>query len=95
MTQSAKTSYSRWREAAVINAEVIRSGGEAGALELSRLQQAAATWGFFELHGHGVDHQSLQALFSAQRAFFALPEAQKLTASAARRPMLAATIPEN
>ena len=43
MTQNTKTSLSQWREAAVINAGALRSGGEAGDLELSRLRRAVAT----------------------------------------------------
>ena len=65
----------------MINAEALRRGGEAGDLELSRLRQAVAKWGFFELQGHGVDHQHLHALFAAQRAFFTLPYPQKLSLS--------------
>ena len=34
---------------------------------------------FFELQGHGIEHQCMHDLFAAQRAFFALPEAQKLS----------------
>ena len=81
MTRNTKTSLSKWRQAAVINAEALRRGGEAGDLELSRLRQAVAKWGFFELQGHGVDHQHLHALFAAQRAFFTLPYPQKLSLS--------------
>ena len=81
MTRNTNTSLSQWRQAAVINAEALRRGGEAGDLELSRLRQAVAKWGFFELQGHGVDHQHLHALFAAQRAFFALPYPQKLSLS--------------
>ena len=81
MTQNTKTSLAQWREAAVINADALRSGGETGDLELSRLRRAIATWGFFELQEHGVDQHRLQALFAAQRAFFALPDAQKLSLS--------------
>jgi|TARA_B110000971_G_scaffold218172_1_gene256460 isopenicillin N synthase-like dioxygenase len=79
MTQHVTRSLSQWREAAMINADALRSGGEIGDFELARLRHAVAKWGFFELHGHGVEQRHVQALFAAQRAFFALPDAQKLS----------------
>jgi len=78
----------QWREAAVFDARVLRGNGEVRDRELQRLRQAVERWGFFELHNDGIDPQCRRDLFAAQRAFFALPDAQKLrlcrTASNAR-----------
>jgi isopenicillin N synthase-like dioxygenase len=78
MSEPSTAPFSKWREVAVFDARVLRSGGEARDRELRRLRQAVERWGFFELQGHGIETQHMHALFAAQRAFFALPDAQKL-----------------
>lgn len=79
MIEHAKKPLSEWREAAVFDARVLRGSGEARDRELRRLRQVVERWGFFELQRHGIEHQCMHDLFAAQRAFFALPEAQKLS----------------
>jgi isopenicillin N synthase-like dioxygenase len=79
MSEPSTAPFSEWREAAVFDAEVLRGSGAARDRELQRLRQAVERWGFFELQGHGIGTQHMQALFAAQRAFFALPDAQKLS----------------
>ncbi len=72
-------SFPEWRQSAVFNAELLRGRGLARDRELQRLAQVVARWGFFELRGHGIEHHARQALFAAQRAFFTLPKAEKLS----------------
>ncbi len=79
MIDSPENAFPEWREAAVFDARIFRGSGEARDHELQRLRQAAERWGFFELQGHGIEHQCIQDLFAAQRAFFALPSEQKLS----------------
>jgi isopenicillin N synthase-like dioxygenase len=43
------------------------------------VQQAAETVGFLYIAGHGVDQALIDRAFAASKAFFALPEAEKLT----------------
>jgi isopenicillin N synthase-like dioxygenase len=45
---------------------------------LQQLRAAARDHGFFYLIGHGIADDKLRALRQASRAFFALPEADKL-----------------
>tara|TARA_B110001469_G_C9465626_1_gene234293 strand:+ start:204 stop:560 length:357 start_codon:yes stop_codon:yes gene_type:complete len=75
--KQTKTSFSQWREAAVLDARALRGNGEVRERELQRLRQALESLGFFELQGHGIEHERMQDLFAAQRAFFALPDVQK------------------
>ena len=79
MSEPSTAPFSEWREAVVFDAEVLRGNGEVRDRELQRLLQAVERWGFFELQGHGIETQHMKALFAAQRAFFALPDAQKLS----------------
>ncbi|MER8031060.1 2-oxoglutarate and iron-dependent oxygenase domain-containing protein [Streptomyces bauhiniae] len=51
---------------------------EERALFHARLHSAAHDVGFFQLTGHGVTQAETDALTSAMRAFFALPEADRL-----------------
>ena len=75
--KQSKTSFPEWRETAVFDARILRSSGKVRDREFQRLREAVERWGFFELHNHGIDHRCRQDLFAAQRAFFALPGAQK------------------
>src|SRR5271165_4995840 len=52
-------------------------GDERGRF-LRELRDAARTYGFFYLVGHGVDDSLIQSVLSLSRRFFALPESQKL-----------------
>lgn len=79
MIEHSKKPFSEWRDVAVFDARVLRGSGGARDQELQRLRQAVERWGFFELQGHGVEHQRRQDLFAAQRGFFALPDAEKLS----------------
>ena len=52
--------------------------GESRETFLLQLRTAARDIGFFYLKGHGIDKQLLSDVQQASRAFFALPEEQKL-----------------
>ncbi len=52
-------------------------GDERGRF-LRELRDAARTYGFFYLVGHGVDDRLIQSVLALSRRFFALPEAKKL-----------------
>lgn len=54
------------------------AGAERRAAFLAALRSAAREVGFFYLTGHGIDHRLLREVMRVSRAFFALPEAQKL-----------------
>ena len=45
---------------------------------LQELRDAARTYGFFYLVGHGVDDRLIQSVLGLSRRFFALPESDKL-----------------
>jgi isopenicillin N synthase-like dioxygenase len=79
MIERCKNSFPEWREAAVFDARVFRGSGEVRDRELQRLRRAVERWGFFELQGHGIEHQRIHDLFTAQRDFFALSSEQKLS----------------
>ncbi|WP_161985818.1 isopenicillin N synthase family dioxygenase [Ewingella americana] len=52
--------------------------GQSREAFLSQLRSAARDIGFFYLKGHGIDKQLLSDVQQASRAFFALPDEQKL-----------------
>lgn len=79
MIEQANTALSTWREEAVLDASLLRGTGAARDREMQRLRYAAENWGFFELQGHAIEEQRMQDLFAAQRAFFALPDDEKLS----------------
>ncbi|MFD6026883.1 isopenicillin N synthase family dioxygenase [Streptomyces griseoluteus] len=62
----------------IIDLSAADRGPEERALFHARLHGAAHDVGFFQLTGHGVTRAETDALTSAMRAFFALPEADRL-----------------
>ncbi|MET7617102.1 2-oxoglutarate and iron-dependent oxygenase domain-containing protein [Streptomyces sp. NPDC005408] len=62
----------------VIDLSAADRGPQARALLHAQLHSAAHDVGFFQLTGHGVTGAETTALTSAMRAFFALPEADRL-----------------
>lgn len=62
----------------VIDLSAADRGPQARALLHAQLHSAAHDVGFFQLTGHGVTDAETKALTSAMRAFFALPEADRL-----------------
>ncbi|MBL8545776.1 MAG: isopenicillin N synthase family oxygenase [Hyphomonadaceae bacterium] len=67
----------------IINVAALLDGGD--AREVAReIEQACTTLGFFYAVGHGVRAETLADLESSSRAFFALPEAEKLKIAMAR-----------
>ncbi|MCX4584588.1 isopenicillin N synthase family oxygenase [Streptomyces sp. NBC_01481] len=62
----------------VIDLSAADRGPQARALLHAQLHSAAHDVGFFQLTGHGVTEAETAALTSAMRAFFALPEADRL-----------------
>lgn len=62
----------------VIDLSAADRGPQARALLHAQLHSAAHDVGFFQLTGHGVTEAETAALNSTMRAFFALPEADRL-----------------
>ncbi|WP_338672070.1 2-oxoglutarate and iron-dependent oxygenase domain-containing protein [Streptomyces sp. SCSIO 30461] len=62
----------------VIDLSAADRGPEARAALHAKLHRAAHGVGFFQLVGHGVTQAETSALTDAMRAFFALPEADRL-----------------
>lgn len=44
----------------------------------TQIDAACRNWGFFYITGHGIPPERIDALLAAAKAFFALPEAEKL-----------------
>lgn len=44
----------------------------------TQIDTACRNWGFFYITGHGIPPERIDALLAAAKAFFALPEAEKL-----------------
>lgn len=63
-----------------------RAGGEAQQGFLTRLRQAAREAGFFYIAGHGIPQAEFDRLFATARAFFALPQADKLAVQMVNSP---------
>ncbi|MDX2602927.1 2-oxoglutarate and iron-dependent oxygenase domain-containing protein [Streptomyces caniscabiei] len=76
MTYSATTSS--YLQLPIIDLSAADRGPEARALLHAQLHSAAHDVGFFQLVGHGVGEEEIGRLDSAMRAFFALPEAERL-----------------
>ncbi|GAA2224883.1 isopenicillin N synthase family dioxygenase [Streptomyces nogalater] len=62
----------------IIDLSAADRGPQARALLHAQLHSAAHDVGFFQLVGHGVTGAETEALLTAMRAFFALPEADRL-----------------
>ncbi|MEU4873931.1 2-oxoglutarate and iron-dependent oxygenase domain-containing protein [Streptomyces sp. NPDC021608] len=67
-----------YRQLPIIDLSAADRGPQARALLHAQLHSAAHDVGFFQLVGHGVTERETQALLSAMRAFFALPEDRRL-----------------
>lgn len=65
----------------VIDLSAADRGPQSRALLHAQLHSAAHDVGFFQLTGHGVGEAETAALTGAMRAFFALPEADRLAVS--------------
>ncbi|MGW2030498.1 isopenicillin N synthase family dioxygenase [Streptomyces sp. NPDC001811] len=75
MTTHTVTSYD---QLPIIDLSAADGDPQARALLQSQLHSAAHDVGFFQLVGHGVTRAETDALLTAMRAFFALPEADRL-----------------
>ncbi|WP_455351110.1 isopenicillin N synthase family dioxygenase [Streptomyces sp. SYSU K217416] len=62
----------------VIDLSAADRGPQARALLHAQLHSAAHDVGFFQLTGHGITETETDTLMTAMRAFFALPEAERL-----------------
>ncbi|MGW2691009.1 isopenicillin N synthase family dioxygenase [Streptomyces sp. NPDC001296] len=80
MTHTATTpSYeTSRRQLPIIDLSAADRGPESRALFHAQLHSAAHDVGFFQLVGHGITQAETDALLRAMRAFFALPEADRL-----------------
>src|SRR3954465_1592233 len=65
----------------IIDLSAADRGPQSRALLHAQLHSAAHDVGFFQLIGHGVSEAETTALTGAMRAFFALPEADRLAVS--------------
>lgn len=75
----------------IIDLSAADRGPQARALLHAQLHSAAHDVGFFQLVGHGVTQQETDALVTAMRAFFELPEADRLALDNVNSPISAAT----
>ncbi|CAM5557529.1 pyridoxal 5'-phosphate synthase [Streptomyces canarius] len=75
MTTHTVTSYD---QLPIIDLSAADGDPRSRALLHARLHSAAHDVGFFQLVGHGVTRAETDALLTAMRAFFALPEADRL-----------------
>ncbi|MGW2459166.1 isopenicillin N synthase family oxygenase [Streptomyces argyrophyllae] len=75
MTTHTVTSYD---QLPIIDLSAADGDPQARALLHAQLHSAAHDVGFFQLVGHGVTRAETDALLTAMRAFFALPEADRL-----------------
>nr|WP_256919092.1 2-oxoglutarate and iron-dependent oxygenase domain-containing protein [Streptomyces hilarionis] len=75
---SAPSPNPSYRQLPIIDLSAADRGPQARALLHAQLHSAAHDVGFFQLVGHGVTERETQALLSAMRAFFALPEDRRL-----------------
>ncbi|WP_314222313.1 isopenicillin N synthase family dioxygenase [Streptomyces zaehneri] len=67
-----------YQQLPIIDLSAADRGPRARALLHAQLHSAAHDVGFFQLVGHGVGERETGELLSAMRAFFALPEAERL-----------------
>ncbi|MEU5532917.1 2-oxoglutarate and iron-dependent oxygenase domain-containing protein [Streptomyces sp. NPDC020362] len=77
MTTHSATTPS-YEQLPIIDLSAADRGSQARALLHAQLHSAAHDVGFFQLVGHGVTRGETDALLTAMRAFFALPEADRL-----------------
>ncbi|OIK03980.1 isopenicillin N synthase family dioxygenase [Streptomyces monashensis] len=77
MTSHTATNPS-YEQLPIIDLSAADRGSQARALLHAQLHSAAHDVGFFQLVGHGVTRAETDALLTAMRAFFALPEADRL-----------------
>lgn len=70
----------------VLDFAAFRAGGSARSDFLTLLRAAARDPGFFYLIGHGIEPAAFARIFAAARAFFALPEADKLSVQMVKSP---------
>jgi len=62
----------------VIDIGSLRRGrGERASLAIAAIAEACASWGFFQVVGHGVDRPLINALRREAAAFFARPQREK------------------
>ncbi|QIJ63296.1 isopenicillin N synthase family oxygenase [Streptomyces sp. JB150] len=71
-------SHVSYQQLPVIDLSDAHAGPGARAAFRDRLHAAARDVGFFQLVGHGVTEEETEALLSAMRRFFALPEAERV-----------------
>ncbi|MFJ1810052.1 MULTISPECIES: isopenicillin N synthase family dioxygenase [unclassified Streptomyces] len=67
-----------YQQLPIIDLSAADRGPQARALLHAQLHSAAHDVGFFQLVGHGVGDRETGELLAAMRAFFALPEAERL-----------------
>ncbi|MER5581037.1 isopenicillin N synthase family dioxygenase [Streptomyces asoensis] len=67
-----------YQQLPIIDLSAADRGPQARALLHAQLHSAAHDVGFFQLVGHGVTERETGELLAAMRAFFALPEAERL-----------------
>ncbi|MDX3804013.1 2-oxoglutarate and iron-dependent oxygenase domain-containing protein, partial [Streptomyces sp. AK04-3B] len=67
-----------YRQLPIIDLSAADRGPRARRLLHAQLHGAAHDVGFFQLVGHGVGRRETEDLLTAMRAFFALPEAERL-----------------
>ncbi|MER6556568.1 2-oxoglutarate and iron-dependent oxygenase domain-containing protein [Streptomyces sp. NPDC001027] len=67
-----------YRQLPIIDLSAADRGPQAQRLLHAQLHSAAHDVGFFQLVGHGVGRRETEDLLTAMRAFFALPEAERL-----------------
>ncbi|MGW0869786.1 isopenicillin N synthase family dioxygenase [Streptomyces sp. NPDC002740] len=75
-----------YQQLPIIDLSAAYRGPQARALLHAQLHSAAHDVGFFQLVGHGVGERETGELLSAMRAFFALPEAERLAIDNVRSP---------
>ncbi|WP_369366239.1 isopenicillin N synthase family dioxygenase [Streptomyces sp. CG4] len=78
MTLHTSTATPSYDQLPIIDLSAADRGPQARALLHAQLHSAAHDVGFFQLVGHGVTQAETDALITAMRAFFALPEADRL-----------------
>ncbi|MCZ0988610.1 isopenicillin N synthase family dioxygenase [Streptomyces diastatochromogenes] len=71
-------SYDEYAQLPIIDLSAADRGPQARALLHAQLHSAAHDVGFFQLVGHGVTQAETDALLTAMRAFFDLPQADRL-----------------
>jgi isopenicillin N synthase-like dioxygenase len=70
----------------VLDFAQFRAGGETQHNFLLQLRRASREAGFFYLTGHGIPQADFDRVFDVARAFFALPEADKLSVQMVNSP---------